>query len=561
MVVGLAAAVIASVAPTGVGATGTPGPLVAVIVQAHDVAAAGQAVLAVGGRPTVALSIVSGVAARVPADRVAALAATPGVVAVTPDERLAVNGSADGSSTSGNGWPVYRREVGADRLAGAGYSGAGAVVALVDTGVTPGRDLQDRLVTGLLDPANRNRTVSCIDFSGEASCADNYGHGTFMAGLIAGTGAQSGGIFRGVAPQARILSVKVAGRDGSADVTKLLAAIQWVVSFKDRYGISVLNLSLGTDSRVTWRHDPLNLAVERAWRSGVAVIVAASNRGPAPGSISKPGDDPLVVTVGAVDDRGTPAVSDDWSPDFSARGPTAADGLAKPDVVAPGAHVVSLRAPGSLIEQQAPSSGPLTDTPYRRGSGTSMSTAITSGVAALIWSARPDWRGDRWPDRLKFALTTTAHPVALDDPGAVGSGAVNAADAAALSTDRYANGDVVTLSDATGDLDDTRGDVRVMQDCTTAVDRLFGRTESCVVSGERTAQRRMFDASRYASGEWTEDSWYAGQFTGNSWEGNSWEGNSWEGNSWEGASWQGNDDPEVSYGSPVTGSVWYGAWH
>src|SRR5207245_1877202 len=128
------------------------------------------------------------------------------------------------------------------------------------------------------------------------------------------------------------------------------AAIQWVVSFKDRYGIKVLNLSLGTDSTQTYRTDPLNYAVERAWDSGIVVVVSASNRGPGPATISKPGDDPLVITVGAVDDRGTPGLGDDELPNFSSHGPTAADGLAKPDLVAPGGHIVSLRAPGSAID-------------------------------------------------------------------------------------------------------------------------------------------------------------------------------------------------------------------
>ena len=139
------------------------------------------------------------------------------------------------------------------------------------------------------------------------------------------------------------------------------------MSFKDRYGIKVLNLSLGTDSTQSYRVDPLNYAVEKAWDSGIAVVVAASNRGPDAGTISKPGDDPLVITVGAVDDMGTPGLSDDELPDFSSHGPTAADGLAKPDLAAPGAHIVSLRAPGQ--RRSTRSSRPT-------------STAPTAGAAA-----------------------------------------------------------------------------------------------------------------------------------------------------------------------------------
>jgi serine protease AprX len=158
-----------------------------------------------------------------------------------------------------------------------------------------------------------------------------------MAGLVAGNGASGAGGATGTAPEARVLSVKVAGADGAADVSTVLAGLQWVVSFRERYGIDVLNLSLGTDSTQSWQDDPLNYAVERAWDAGIVVVVAAANTGPAPGTIAKPGDDPWVVTVGAVDGQGTPGVGDDRVPDFSSRGPTR-DGVAKPDVVAPGAR-------------------------------------------------------------------------------------------------------------------------------------------------------------------------------------------------------------------------------
>src|SRR4029077_1297314 len=123
-------------------------------------------------------------------------------------------------------------------------------------------------------------TSPCENLTGEPTCDDNYGHGTFIAGLIAGNGASSNGAWSGVAPNANLVSVKVAGRDGSADVSNGLAGIQWVVSLKDHYGLKSLNLSLGTDSTQSYRVDPLNYAVEKAWDSGITVVVAASNNGP-----------------------------------------------------------------------------------------------------------------------------------------------------------------------------------------------------------------------------------------------------------------------------------------
>ena len=199
---------------------------------------------------------------------------------------------------------VYRETTGATTLAGEGITGTGVTVALVDTGVADVTDLAGR-VLDVTDPLT-GVIKRCVDFSGEGQCGDSYGHGTFLAGIIAGTGASSNGRWKGMAPGAKIISLKVAGRDGSSDVSKVLAAIQWAVSFRQQYGIRVLNLSLGTDSTQSWKVDPLNYAVERAWQAGIVVTVAASNRGPSPGTISKPGDDPWVLTVGAVDDRGTP---------------------------------------------------------------------------------------------------------------------------------------------------------------------------------------------------------------------------------------------------------------
>src|SRR5439155_21949197 len=149
----------------------------------------------------------------------------------------------------------------------------------------------------------------------------------------------------------------------------------------------------------------------------IAVVVSAGNLGPNPQTISKPADDPFVITVGAVDDKGTPGLGNDELPNFSSRGPTAADGLTKPDVVAPGAHLPSLRAPGSAVDTNFPT---YIDANYRRGSGTSMSAGVVSGSVALLMQAHPSWS----PDRIKFALMSTAHNVASNNPNDVGSGEI-----------------------------------------------------------------------------------------------------------------------------------------
>jgi serine protease AprX len=570
--------VVALGAPLGAARAGAP-PAERVVVQGRAPGAAAAAVRRLGGTVTRDLPLVDGVAAIVRVAAESALRADPGIRAVTPDAAVRFTSFAD--SATGDAAKadkvrsVYRDEIGATALAQGGTTGGHVRVALVDTGVSDVPDLAGRLVDvvdpGGVGPTDQNAairgSVPCVDFSGEGSCADGYGHGTFVAGLIAGNGASSGGLFAGVAPDADLVSLKVAGRNGATDVSKVLAAIQWVVSFRERYGIEVLNLSLGTDSRVPYTVDPLNYAVERAWRAGITVVVAGGNSGPDAGTVAKPGDDPLVITAGAVDDRETAKVDDDRLPDFSSRGPTH-DGIAKPDLVAPGAKLVSVRLPGSYIEQQV-GGGSLAGGPYdayRRGSGTSMATAVTSGAVALLLERHPSWS----PDRVKFALTATARKVAARDRMLVGAGLVNLV-AADLAPPGVANLDVATFGTGGGTVEGARGSVHVG-----ACDPQAGQCEQCdldgdcpVLSGEITATGRTYDAVEYSTGDWTEPSWYLSQWSapllapadpyGNSWLGNSWLGNSWLGNSWLGSSWYGSEQPD-NYGRPVRGGARYGAW-
>jgi serine protease AprX len=541
------AALAVLVLATGIGAvprqgsTRPEGPAsIRVIVQERAVAGSAPelAVRRLGGQVTRALPIIGGFAATVPAAAVGQLARLPGVRAVTPDGRVRVQGAA----SSGGIRSVYPKAVRADAAWQRGVTGRGVTVAVLDTGVASVPDLDGRLVQ-VTDDAT-GQTTPCKNLSGELDCNDRYGHGTFIAGLIAGNGTSSGGKWKGVAPDASILSVKTAGADGAADVSNILAAIQWVVSFKDRYNIRVLNLSLGTDSTQDWKVDPLNYAVERAWAAGMTVVVAASNKGPAAGTITKPADDPWVVTVGAIDDRGTPSLGDDRLPDFSGRGPTA-HGLAKPDVAAPGAHVVSLRAPGSTIDTRYPN---YVDGSYRQGSGTSMATGVVSGVVALMLQANPGFT----PDRIKHVFKATARDAASSDPMAVGSGVVDAS-TAAFSPPAGAANQGLARSSGQGSLAASRGSVQVK------ADDPAGTVLGPVLGATLTAQLLLWNPGGYTGAQWVPADWYLStwevhRFYRVSWFGNDWTGYKWRGNSWYG---QGEDE---SYGSTLPGSAWYGAW-
>ena len=587
----VAAVLAATTVLPGVSAAATPvhagGAAYAdVVVQATgDRARAVEAVEAAGGIVTVDLPIVDGVAARVPAGVLDDLARAPGILAVTPNSSV----SAAGLATAEGPQPetvkqAFLQSTGAAALHARGVvgthrPGTPTRVALVDTGVdtqaaTTG-DLAGRVVP-VRDPSDPSgRQVACVDFSGERSCDDDYGHGTFMAGLIAGNGAASRGRFSGAAPGAEIVSIKIAGRTGASDVTRVLAAVQWAVSFRQRYDIGVLNLSLGSNSRTDPRVDPLNRAVQRAWNSGIVVVAAAGNSGAPeagqPWTVTKPADDPLVLTVGAIDDRETPGTSDDRVPRFSSRG---GPRLAKPDVVAPGAHLVSLRAVGSTLDGV----GTKLDGTYRRGSGTSMSAAVVSGAAALLREVRPTWS----PDQVKHALRGTARPVALDDPYAIGRGLPQVD--AAISADLTGATQQRSTPAPLGSLDGSRADLVVLgADCrsTTLLGSLLSVVQqpSCVLGpllGEVTGQGLAFDGHDWTGHDWTEASWYASQWTGHDWTGHDWTGQDWTGHDWTGSDWTGSDwtsadgstasDEQEQYGSDdpaddslVPGSLLYGS--
>src|SRR3954452_10452767 len=453
----LAAALSWMVAPASTSTPSSPTRMSSVIVQGPQ--SAERFVRSVGGRVTHELPIIGGFSARVPADDVPWLSRLPGVVGVMPDLPTHVQST---PGTYNNVPSVYKKTTGGSALANAGANGQGVTVALIDTGVTWLPDIANakQAVTDPLSLVQHD----CINLTSEPTCDDSYGHGTFMAGIIAGNGAASNGKYVGMAPQAKIISLKISGASGASDVSTIIAAVQWVVQNKVTYNIRALNLSLGTDSTQSYTIDPLDYSVEKAWQAGIVVNGAASNRGPGAGTISKPAGDPFVLTVGAIDDKGTNGLGDDVLSNFTGRGPTAADGLAKPDVVAPGAHIVSLAAPGSGVSPDFPGSALSTNfpstmaAPYRRGSGTSMATAIVSGLVAQMLSANPSLT----PDRVKFMLTATARDDESHDPMAVGAGVVYGA-AALTAAPGMANVGV-QWSTGTGPLAASRGSVGVVLD-------------------------------------------------------------------------------------------------
>ncbi|WP_143311883.1 MULTISPECIES: S8 family serine peptidase [Carboxydocella] len=270
-----------------------------------------------------------------------------------------------------------------------GNTGKGRVVAIVDSGIYPHPDLSQP----------NNRIIAFKDFiNGKKLPYDDFGHGTHVAGIIAGNGYMSNGQYKGVAPEASIVGVKVLNQYGVGKVSNVIAGIQWVVKNKNTYAIDVLNLSLGAIATESWTTDPLSQAAQKAWEAGMIVVAAAGNDGPNPGTIRTPSINPNIITVGALDDQGTPDPNDDVIAGFSSQGPTI-DGFAKPDRYAPGVNITSLLADTTYVPKEKGGSGgtpslkivalgnsskTTTSQYYNTMSGTSLATALISGEVALL---------------------------------------------------------------------------------------------------------------------------------------------------------------------------------
>jgi serine protease AprX len=434
--------------------------------------------------------------------------------------------------------PDVRRIIRDDVAAAAGYTGKGVGIALIDTGVVP--------VAGLTS----GNVVNGPDLSLESQVPgllrrDTYGHGTHLAGIIAGRDAV-GGTFKGVAPDARLLSVKVGAANGAVDVTQVLAAIDWVVAHRNddpANPIKVLNLSYGTDSTQSWVSSPLSKAVENAYRSGINVIVASGNTG---GNILNPGSNPYIVTVGATDPRGTTGTADDTVAGFSSRGTSQENA---PDVLAPGRSIVSLRDPGSYADVHYASAR--VGDRYFKGSGTSQAAAVVSGATAVLLQKYPTLS----PMQVMCYLRATGTPVA-------GSYApqINLQTAIRSTlTSCSQSGSTIT---GTGSIQRDRGSSQVtMGDgvALTGERDIFGPLSSSAWAAASTA-RTAWNGGDWMGRPWTGTGWTTptdgqGNWSGKAWSGKAWSGKAWSDLAWSGQTWSG----KAWSGSGGTAPNWSGA--
>jgi serine protease AprX len=514
---------------TAFAATSSSAEAVSVIVR-EDAGAGNapeRAVSAYGGTVDRQLDIIGGFTADVPADRIDALRGVAGVASVSENAGLAlqstdVEGQAD---QPGSLYTIANKVTGASAMWDAGYTGKGVDVAVIDSGVVP--------VDGFQTPG---KVVYGPDLTqeahGPAKNLDTYGHGTSMSGIIAGRDSAAGSSvsgdssnFVGMAPDARIVSIKVADAKGHTDVSQAIAAIDWVVQNRNKNGmdIRVLNMSFGTDGVQDYLLDPLAYAAEQAWHKGIVVVVAVGNEGFGTAKVNNPAYDPYLIAVGSSSSNGTATTADDVVSTFSNDG----DGTRNPDLVAPGEKVVSLRTPGSYLDTTYPAAR--IGERLFRGSGTSQAAAVVSGAAALLIQQRPGIT----PDEVKALLTGTAQPIPAATAAQQGSGLIDLASAKDAPTPANAK-QTFAVSTGVGSLEAARGSVHVS-------------VNGKVIKGEVDVRGRAFNSSTWAAGLRNSTNWKGATWSGVSWSGVSWSGVSWSGVSWSGVSWSGVSWSGVSW--------------
>jgi serine protease AprX len=472
---------------------------------------------------------------------------------------------------------VTTKTTGAADFWNAGFTGAGIDIALIDTGVVP--------VDGLRFPG---KVINGPDLSFESQAdnlryLDTYGHGTHLAGIIAGRSddatnisASNSEAFLGMAPEARIVNIKVADAHGAVDVSQVIAAIDWVIQHRNDNGmnIRIIALAYGTDGSQPYAIDPLSHIVEQAWNAGLVVVVAAGNDGNST-PLRNPATNPFVIAVGASENSGSHSqVYDDTVPAFSNCGTSERF----VDLVAPGKSIVSLRNPGSSADTLHPEA--VVADGYFLGSGTSQAAAVVAGAAALVLDQRPELT----PDQVKQLLT---HESARYLSGASfdcqGAGALDLAVALSTPTPTAPSADqTYQESDGSGSLEAARGsnhvvdegvalegEIDIMSNPWTAYqcsEVAYGKGKDRYTVTECDSKwaggdfnGASWSGASWSSASWSGASWSSASWSGASWSGASWSSKSWSGASWSGASWSGASWSSASWsGASWSGDTWSG---
>jgi serine protease AprX len=369
-----------------------------------------------------------------------------------------------------------------------------ATIAIVDSGIDASRS------------DFGNRVVGQVNLTSLApnSPGDGYGHGTFVAGIAAGSAPG----YAGAAPKAELLSIDVMNDQGQASVADVIKACDYILANKTKYNIKVANFSLHSVNRASILFDPLDQAVEKLWLSGVVVVAASGNYGTAgkPSGVNfAPGNDPFVITVGASDIGTSVKAGDDTVAPWSAYGYTP-DGFSKPDIGAPGRYMVGPVPIGSVLTQIK--SENVVSPGYMQLSGTSFAAPVVSAAAAMMVAKHPDWS----PDQIKGALMVTATPELGTAPGSLGVGDVDF-----------------------------------------AKQRTYAKTPPNPNAGLNTFVRTALDGTRV----FDPSAWQAAALANKAWNAVAWSDAAWSDAAWSSVAWSSVAWADVAWASAAWGTV---AW-
>jgi serine protease AprX len=436
---------------------------------------------------------VNGLAANLTGAQLLHLVSKPGIAAITTDAPVQLAGGLSNKQR----WPFVS---GVQKFWANGTAAATPTIAIVDSGIDASRsDFGGRVVA----------QVNMTSLAGN-SAGDGRGHGTFVAGIAAG----SGDGYAGAAPSSKLVSIDVMDDQGMAMTRDVIAGADWILANKDKYGIRVANFSLHSSQANSFMYDPLDQAVERLWFSGVVVVAAVGNYGVDGGPSGvpfAPGNDPFVITVGADDIDGSVSTTDDLAAPWSAYGYTL-DGFAKPDVGAPGRYMVGPVPVASTLVTEKPTS--VVAPGYIQLSGTSFAAPVVAGAAAQILSAHPTWT----PDQVKGALMLTASRTPNAAPLSQGVGIVDVAKAVALSGAPNPNA-------------------------------ALNRFVTTGVTGGKAFDAASWASTASANASWASASWSDASWASASWNSASWASASWASASWASASWASDSQSAASWAS------------
>ena len=428
------------------------------------------------------------------------LAGNNHVLSITPDDDL---GSTDYQSQE-----VWRWTTGITSLLGSYFNPApqAPAIAVVDSGVD---------TTKLADFGNR--VVASVNFCSTCTngAVDDEGHGTMVASLAAGTG-----LYKGVAQNAPIVNLRTSDASGASRTSDVIAAVDWILQNKAKYNIRVANFSMASSSTSSFRYDPLDAAVEKLWFNNVVVVAAVGNygsNGQAMQVAHAPGNDPFVISVGALDTHGTYGASDDTAAPWSVYGHTL-DGFAKPELSAPGRWMVAAVPMGSTLAKTAPDR--IMAPGYMWMSGTSLAAPIVAGSAAQVLARHPNWT----PDQVKGALMATASRTAAGRAGGVGE--VNAAKAASLWSppNAQANLDRFIATDSSGN---------AFFNGTTWMNTLRAATDWSATDWSATD----WSATDWSATDWSATDWSATDWSATDWSATDWSATDWSATDWSATDW------------------------